>query len=116
MPSRSFPRLDLYQCPPWMKGLSDVLDFPLLATISDGPVNWHSEGRARRMNTEVHSPGERTDEGRAHRQRRKILPPMQAGEVEHLMAAFLANSSIATCPTRYAAPTEHAARSMPGER
>jgi len=65
------------------------------------------------MYTEPYLPGERNVEGLAHRQRCKSLPPMQVGEPEHLMAAFLANRSITTCPTRYAAPTEHASRPMP---
>jgi len=65
------------------------------------------------MNTEARFPGERTVEGLAHRQRCKNLPPMRAGESEHLMAAFLANRSITACPTRYAAPTEHASPPIP---
>jgi hypothetical protein len=45
-------------------------------------------------------------EAHAHRLRCKSLPPMQAGESERLVAAFLAARSITACPVRYAAPVE----------
>jgi len=57
------------------------------------------------MNTAMDFPQTRTVEDRAHRQRRKRLPPMQADEVNDLMAAFLATRRVTLCPTRYAAPT-----------
>jgi hypothetical protein len=47
-----------------------------------------------------------TTKSHAHRQRCKQLPPMQAGEAERLVAAFLATNSITACPMRYAAPVE----------
>jgi hypothetical protein len=43
---------------------------------------------------------------RAHRRRCKNLPPIQAGEAERLVAAFLATRDVTACPTRYAAPIE----------
>lgn len=43
----------------------------------------------------------------AHRLRCKHLPPMQAGEAERLVAAFLATNNVTACPIRYAAPVEH---------
>jgi hypothetical protein len=52
------------------------------------------------MYTERYLPGERTVEGPAHPQRSESLPLMQAGEVEHLMASFLANRSITTRSTQ----------------
>ena len=57
------------------------------------------------MNTEMDFPPTRTAEDRAHRQRRKRLPPMKADEVNDLMAVFLATRHVTLCPTRYAAPT-----------
>jgi hypothetical protein len=42
----------------------------------------------------------------AHRLRCKQLPPIQAGEAERLVAAFLATHSVTACPERYAAPVE----------
>jgi hypothetical protein len=42
----------------------------------------------------------------ANRSRSKSLPPMQNGEVEHLVANFLATRDIPACPARYAAPLE----------
>ncbi len=42
----------------------------------------------------------------AHRLRCKHLPPMQAGEAERLVAAFLATKTVTACPVRYAAPVE----------
>jgi hypothetical protein len=46
----------------------------------------------------------------AHRVRCRRLPPMQAGEAERLVAAFLATKSVTPCPTRYAAPGERRAQ------
>jgi hypothetical protein len=57
------------------------------------------------MNREMDFPQTRTMEERAHRQRCKRLPPMQADEANVLMAAFLATRQVTLCPTRYAAPT-----------
>jgi hypothetical protein len=57
------------------------------------------------MYAETHLPNTRTAEDLAHRLRCKSLPPMQAGEANNLVAAFLASKSITHCPTRYAAPT-----------
>jgi hypothetical protein len=37
---------------------------------------------------------------------RRSLPPIQAGEAERLVAAFLAARTVTACPTRYAAPIE----------
>jgi hypothetical protein len=36
----------------------------------------------------------------------RSLPPIQAGEAERLVAAFLAARTVTACPTRYAAPIE----------
>jgi hypothetical protein len=47
----------------------------------------------------------------ANRSRSKSLPPMQNGEVERLVADFLATRDIAACPARYAAPVEQRRRS-----
>jgi hypothetical protein len=41
-----------------------------------------------------------------HRRRCEHLPPLEAGEAEHLIAAFLAARGVTVCPTRYAAPIE----------
>jgi hypothetical protein len=41
-----------------------------------------------------------------HRRRCEKLPALQNGEVENLVATFLASRSITQCPTRYAAPVE----------
>jgi hypothetical protein len=57
------------------------------------------------MNTEMDFPQTHTAEDRVHRPRRKRLPPIQADEVNELMAAFLATRHVTLCPTRYAAPT-----------
>jgi hypothetical protein len=57
------------------------------------------------MSTEMDFPQTRTAEDRAHRQRCRHLPPIQAGEANVLMAAFLATRQVTLCPTRYAAPT-----------
>jgi hypothetical protein len=57
------------------------------------------------MYTEMDFPQTRTAEDHAHRLRCGRLPPMQAGEANDLMAAFLATRSVTLCPTRYAAPT-----------
>jgi hypothetical protein len=46
----------------------------------------------------------------ANRSRSKSLP-MQNGEVERLVADFLATRDIAACPARYAAPVEQRRRS-----
>jgi hypothetical protein len=47
-----------------------------------------------------------TTKSHAHRLRCKQLPPMQAGEAERLVAAFLATNAVTACPERYAAPVE----------
>jgi hypothetical protein len=57
------------------------------------------------MYTVMDFPETRTPEEQAHRRRCKSLPPIQAGEADDLMAAFLATRSVTLCPTRYAAPT-----------
>ncbi len=57
------------------------------------------------MNTEMDFPPTRTVEDRAHRQRCRRLPPMQADELSDLMATFLTTRNVTLCPTRYAAPT-----------
>ncbi len=36
----------------------------------------------------------------------RSLPPINAGEAERLVAAFLAARTVTVCPTRYAAPIE----------
>jgi hypothetical protein len=41
-----------------------------------------------------------------HRRRCERLPALRDGEVENLVAAFLAARSVTVCPTRYAAPVE----------
>lgn len=41
-----------------------------------------------------------------HRRRCEQLPALRDGEVESLVAEFLAGRSITVCPTRYAAPVE----------
>ena len=41
-----------------------------------------------------------------HRRRCERLPPLRDGEVENLVASFLAARSVTQCPTRYAAPIE----------
>jgi hypothetical protein len=64
------------------------------------------------MNPYSYLSSARTPEDNAHRQRCKGLPPMQAGEVKHLMAAFLATRSITICPTRYVAATEQGSLPM----
>jgi hypothetical protein len=46
------------------------------------------------------------EEALAHRRRCKALPPLQPGERERLITAFLAVRSITVCPPRYAAPVE----------
>jgi hypothetical protein len=56
--------------------------------------------------------GTRTYEGHEHRQRCKTLPPMQPGEAEHLMEAFLATRRVITCLTRYAAPSKQGSLPM----
>ncbi|MGA8192788.1 MAG: hypothetical protein WB902_05395 [Acetobacteraceae bacterium] len=47
-----------------------------------------------------------TPKSHAHRMRCKQLPPMQVGEAERLVAAFLATNAVTACPKRYAAPVE----------
>jgi hypothetical protein len=47
-----------------------------------------------------------TPQAQTYRRRCKSLPPIQAGEVERLVAGFLAARAITACPTRYAAPVE----------
>jgi len=47
----------------------------------------------------------------ANRLRRRNLPPMQNGEVERLVADFLATRDITACPARYAALVEQRRRS-----
>jgi hypothetical protein len=44
---------------------------------------------------------------RAHRRRCRALPPLQPGEHERLVAAFLAVRNITQCPVRYAVPLQH---------
>ncbi len=41
-----------------------------------------------------------------HRDRCRTLPPLQTGETESLVAAFLASRSVTVCPVRFAAPIE----------
>jgi hypothetical protein len=41
-----------------------------------------------------------------HRRRCQRLPALREGEVEDLVATFLAAKSITVCPTRYALPVE----------
>jgi hypothetical protein len=41
-----------------------------------------------------------------HRLRCRRLPPIQSGEVERLVADFLATRDITSCPPRFAAPVE----------
>jgi hypothetical protein len=48
-----------------------------------------------------------SEQAKAHRRRCKALPPLQPGEPERLMAAFLAVRSITQCPVRYAVPLQH---------
>jgi hypothetical protein len=50
--------------------------------------------------------GRGSSEARAHRDRCESLSPMQAGEAERLIAAFLATNQITACPARYALPVE----------
>jgi hypothetical protein len=57
------------------------------------------------MSTEMDFPQTRTAEDRAHRQRCRRLPPIQADEIDDLMAVFLTTRHVTLCPTRYAAPT-----------
>lgn len=52
----------------------------------------------------------------AHRLRCKQLPPIQAGEAERLVAAFLATNAITPCPERYAAPVEQRPQFVSGGR
>jgi hypothetical protein len=47
-----------------------------------------------------------SEQAHAHRRRCKALPPLQPGERERLVAAFLAARSVTQCPARYAAPVE----------
>ena len=47
----------------------------------------------------------------ASRLRRRNRPPMQHGEVERLVADFLATRDITACPARYAALAEQRRRS-----
>jgi hypothetical protein len=49
---------------------------------------------------------EACERAQAHRRRCRSLPPLQPGEHERLVAAFLAAGSITQCPVRYAAPVE----------
>jgi hypothetical protein len=46
------------------------------------------------------------NEALAHQRRCKTLPPLQPGEHERLVAAFLAVRSITLCPACYAARVE----------
>jgi hypothetical protein len=46
------------------------------------------------------------NEAFAHQRRCKTLPPLQPGEQERLVAAFLAVRSVTLCPARYVAPVE----------
>jgi hypothetical protein len=46
------------------------------------------------------------EQAQAHRRRCKTLPPLQPGERERLVTAFLAARSVTLCPARYAAPVE----------
>lgn len=50
--------------------------------------------------------GTRNEDALAHRRRCKGLPPVEPGEVERLVAGFLATRGVTACPTRYAAPIE----------
>ena len=43
-------------------------------------------------------------EAKEHRRRCMTLPPLQPGEHERLVAAFLAVRSITQCPVRYVLP------------
>lgn len=41
-----------------------------------------------------------------HRRRCETLPPLRSGEAERLVAQFVAERGITTCPPRYALPVE----------
>jgi hypothetical protein len=47
-----------------------------------------------------------SSESQAHRRRCGSLPPVEADEAAHLVAAFLATNRVTVCPPRYAAPVE----------
>jgi hypothetical protein len=57
------------------------------------------------MDTNAYLPVTRAAEQLAHRRRCKSLPPLQADEAKHLMAAFIANNNVTICPARYAVPS-----------
>jgi hypothetical protein len=59
----------------------------------------------RQMSMAMNLSQRRSAEDRAHRQRCKRLPPMQADQVNDLMAVFLATRHVTLCPTRYAVAT-----------
>jgi hypothetical protein len=65
------------------------------------------------MRTETSFVGTFTDAAHAHRVRCRSLPPIQAGEAEQLMAAFLATRRVTDCPTRYATAMQQGAAPLP---
>jgi hypothetical protein len=56
--------------------------------------------------------GALSEDALAHRRRCKGLPPVKPGEVERLVAGFLATRGVTACPTRYAAPIEQRSQSV----
>jgi hypothetical protein len=68
------------------------------------------------MQVKANGFGGMTSKAHAHRLRCKQLPPIQAGEAERLVAAFLATNAITPCPERYAAPVEQRPQFVPGAR
>ena len=80
----------------------------LLPGHSPPPGHWLAgQHRSRKMQEKSNSFGALATKASAHRVRCRRLPPMQAGEAERLVAAFLATKSVTPCPIRYAAPVEH---------
>jgi hypothetical protein len=68
----------------------------------------------RKMQVKSSGFGGLTTKAHAHRLRCKQLPPIQAGEAERLVEAFLATNSITACPTRYVAPVEQRPQRISG--
>jgi hypothetical protein len=56
--------------------------------------------------------GTLNEDALAHRRRCKGLPPVKPGEVERLVAGFLATRGVTALPTRYAAPIEQRLQSV----
>jgi hypothetical protein len=50
----------------------------------------------------------------AHRLRCENLPPLQAGEADRLVTAYLAARSVTMCPARCAAPVEQLIQPLSG--